>query len=59
VIVVDSALKDREASGNPLRVGMIETGFMGRGIALQIAQVTTGWCPYPARWFGRVHSHAS
>ena len=42
MIVVDSALKDREASGNPLRVGMIETGFMGRGIALQIAQVTTG-----------------
>jgi predicted homoserine dehydrogenase-like protein len=36
VIVVDRALHQRAAEGNPVRVGMIGAGFMGRGIALQI-----------------------
>jgi predicted homoserine dehydrogenase-like protein len=36
VIVVDRALEQRLAEGNPLRVGMVGAGFMGRGIALQI-----------------------
>ena len=42
MIIVDSALEEREASGNPIRVGMVGAGFMGRGIALQIVQVTKG-----------------
>jgi predicted homoserine dehydrogenase-like protein len=36
MIIVDNALKAREAAGDPIRVGMIGAGFMGRGIALQI-----------------------
>jgi predicted homoserine dehydrogenase-like protein len=36
VIVVDRALEQRLAEGNPVRVGMVGAGFMGRGIALQI-----------------------
>ncbi|HKG11094.1 MAG TPA: hypothetical protein VKB07_11025 [Gaiellaceae bacterium] len=36
MIVVDRALEQRLAEGNPLRVGMVGAGFMGRGIALQI-----------------------
>ena len=37
MIIVDNALARREAEGNPVRVAMIGAGFMGRGIALQIA----------------------
>jgi predicted homoserine dehydrogenase-like protein len=36
VIIVDRALEQRVAEGNPIRVGMVGAGFMGRGIALQI-----------------------
>ena len=36
MIVVDRALEQRLAEGNPVRVGMVGAGFMGRGIALQI-----------------------
>jgi predicted homoserine dehydrogenase-like protein len=42
VIIVDNALKERAASGRPIRVGMIGAGFMGRGVALQIATVVPG-----------------
>ena len=31
------ALKKREAAGNPIRVGLIGAGAMGRGIAWQVA----------------------
>lgn len=36
MIIVDSALKQRLAQGNPVRVAMVGAGYMGRGIALQI-----------------------
>jgi len=36
VIIVDRALEQRLAEGNPIRVGMVGAGFMGQGIALQI-----------------------
>jgi predicted homoserine dehydrogenase-like protein len=36
VLIVDRALEQRLAEGNPIRVGMVGAGFMGRGIALQI-----------------------
>jgi predicted homoserine dehydrogenase-like protein len=42
LIIVDTALKERAAKNNPVKVGMIGAGFMGRGIALQIAQSVPG-----------------
>lgn len=42
MIVVDKALQDRERTGNPIRVGMIGAGAMGRGIALQISTAVPG-----------------
>lgn len=42
MIIVDTALKQRAAEGNPIRVAMVGAGFMGRGIALQIQQSTPG-----------------
>ena len=32
MIIVDNALKAREAEGKPIRVGMIGAGFMGAGL---------------------------
>lgn len=42
MIIVDTALKKREAAGNPIKVGLIGAGFQGRGIALQIIASTPG-----------------
>src|SRR3954470_20142766 len=42
MVIVDTALKAREASGKPIRVGMIGAGFMGRGIANQILNSVPG-----------------
>ncbi len=42
MILVDSALKQREADNNPIRVAMVGAGFMGRGIALQMLNVVPG-----------------
>ena len=42
MIIVDTALARREVEGNPVRVAMIGAGFMGRGIALQIAAAVPG-----------------
>lgn len=42
MIIVDTALKAREEAGNPIRVGMVGAGFMGRGIASQILNYTPG-----------------
>ena len=42
MIIVDAALEDRHRSGDPIRVGMVGAGFMGRAIALQIVQATKG-----------------
>jgi len=42
MIIVDSALEKRRKEGNPVRVGMVGAGFMGRGIALQIASCVPG-----------------
>jgi hypothetical protein len=44
MILVDTALQKREDAGQPIRVGMVGAGFMGRGIALQIL----GSVPSPA-----------
>lgn len=42
MIIVDQALQKREEEKNPIRVGMIGAGFMGRGIALQINKYVKG-----------------
>jgi predicted homoserine dehydrogenase-like protein len=42
MILVDTALRQRAAAGNPVRVAMVGTGFMGRGVALQILSVVPG-----------------
>jgi predicted homoserine dehydrogenase-like protein len=42
VIIVDEALKRREAEGHPIKVGLVGAGFMGRGIALQLTTVFPG-----------------
>jgi len=38
VIIVDRALEARERERRPVRVGMVGAGFMGRGVAAQIAR---------------------
>jgi len=42
MIIVDTELKKRQAAGNPVKVGMIGAGFMGRAIALQISKFVPG-----------------
>ncbi|MDH4230746.1 MAG: NAD(P)-dependent oxidoreductase [Nitrospirota bacterium] len=42
MIIVDKALLQLHEAGNPIRVGMIGAGFMGRGIALQICNYVPG-----------------
>jgi predicted homoserine dehydrogenase-like protein len=42
MIIVDRALRERAAQGNPIRVGMIGCGFMGRGVVNQIANSVPG-----------------
>jgi predicted homoserine dehydrogenase-like protein len=36
VIIVDTALQQRERDGRPIRIGLVGAGYMGRGIALEI-----------------------
>jgi predicted homoserine dehydrogenase-like protein len=42
MIIVDNALKAREAQGKPIRVGMIGAGFMGQGLTNQITHSVPG-----------------
>lgn len=42
MIIIDEALAERERDDNPIRVGMVGAGFMGRGIALQTIAVAKG-----------------
>jgi predicted homoserine dehydrogenase-like protein len=42
MLIVDTALKKREAEGKPVRVGMIGAGFMGRGLANHILNNVPG-----------------
>jgi predicted homoserine dehydrogenase-like protein len=42
MIIVDNALKAREAQGKPIRVGMIGAGFMGQGLTNQITNSVPG-----------------
>lgn len=42
MIIVDEALRRREADGEPIAVALIGAGFMGRGIALQMLTAAPG-----------------
>ena len=42
MIIVDQALQECLATGNPVKVGMIGAGFMGRGIANQMINSVPG-----------------
>lgn len=42
MIIVDNALRAREAQGKPIRVGMIGAGFMGQGLTNQIVNSVPG-----------------
>ena len=42
MIIVDNALRAREAQGKPVRVGMIGAGFMAQGLANQIIHSVPG-----------------
>ncbi|AMJ64786.1 NAD(P)H-dependent oxidoreductase [Hymenobacter sp. PAMC 26628] len=42
MILIDSALQRRHQAGNPIRVGMVGAGFMGRGVARQICRYVPG-----------------
>jgi predicted homoserine dehydrogenase-like protein len=42
VIIVDTALRRREEEGNPIRVGLVGAGAMGRALALQVGSAVPG-----------------
>jgi len=42
MIIVDTALRKREAEGNPIGVAIVGSGFMGRGLINQIVNTTPG-----------------
>ena len=42
MIIIDTALRAREAQGKPIRVGMIGAGFMGHALANQIINSVPG-----------------
>lgn len=42
MIIVDTALEERQKNGNPINVGIIGAGYMGRGIVLQIETAFKG-----------------
>ena len=44
MIIVDNALKAREAACKPIRVGMVGAGFMGQGLTNQITNSVPGMC---------------
>lgn len=42
MILIDTALRQRQAEGRPVRVAMVGAGFMGRGLVNQIANSVPG-----------------
>lgn len=42
MVIVDTALAKRQEEKNPIRVGLVGAGFMGKGTALQILKYTQG-----------------
>ena len=44
MLIVDTALKAREAEGRPIRVGIVGAGFMAQGLTNQIVHSVPGMC---------------
>jgi predicted homoserine dehydrogenase-like protein len=42
MIIVDTALSKREKDGNPIRVGLVGAGYMGKGMARQMIESMVG-----------------
>lgn len=42
MVIVDSALAQRERDGKPIQLGLVGAGFMGKGIALQVLKHAKG-----------------
>ncbi|SHJ59714.1 Predicted homoserine dehydrogenase, contains C-terminal SAF domain [Hymenobacter daecheongensis DSM 21074] len=42
MLIIDTALAQRQRLGQPIRVAMVGAGFMGRGVALQICRYVPG-----------------
>jgi predicted homoserine dehydrogenase-like protein len=42
MLIIDKALERREVEGNPIRVGLVGAGFMGRGLTNQIVNSVPG-----------------
>ncbi|MEX2402860.1 MAG: Gfo/Idh/MocA family oxidoreductase [Balneolales bacterium] len=42
MIIVDKALKNRERQNNPVKVGIVGAGYMGRGVVLNIETAVPG-----------------
>jgi len=42
MVLIDTALEKRERENNPIRIGMIGAGFMGKIIALQLIKYVKG-----------------
>lgn len=42
MIIVDTALQERADANNPIQVGLVGAGYIGRGIVLQIARAFPG-----------------
>jgi len=42
MILLDSALKEREKNNNPVKVGLVGAGYMGRGLVIQMTNYHPG-----------------
>ena len=42
MILLDTALAQRETEGRPIRIGLVGAGFMGRGLRMQLSTPLLG-----------------
>jgi predicted homoserine dehydrogenase-like protein len=56
MIIVDQALEEREQANDPIQVGIVGAGYMGRGLVLHITENVPGM--RAAAVFNRTHSRA-
>jgi len=48
-MIVDTALREREAAGHPIRVGMVGAGATGRAIPLHLGTPVPGFASWRSR----------